>query len=489
MALKFMEKAVPHKVAKLFPSIADSVGKEKAWEEFCADLDARGLNEQIVYCMANGTPQIIDGRNRFKWAKTRKVDLEDLKTNSGRPALREVKVKNDSIAAQIAMSLNIRRRHMNPSQLAVCAHKLMDFIGEEMRDEKKKPSANGAPDRAQKPETAREKKARYESSKKRSRAAKMTGASGRSVQDVALIKKHNPALLDEIEAGNMTVKEGIRVVKREQKQLEMAKLAEKAPTAADQAQKIVVGDFIHEAKKLDQGSVNLLFGDPPYNFGKDYGEGQDGDKLAVDDYLDFTKHWLKTAAELLAPNGSLFIMVPDLWADHVGVMLRNPALALTRRGWIIWHETFGQNQSNNFNKTHRHIFYCVRDPKKCTFIEAAVMVESARQRLGDKRAAKGGKIMDDVWLDIPRLVDNAKERVPGVPTQLPLVLMERIVAVASKPGDLVVDPFCGSGTTAVACLNLGRRCITFEKNIKTAEIASTRLQAEMAKAEKAGKKK
>src|SRR5262249_42085709 len=90
----------------------------------------------------------------------------------------------------------------------------------------------------------------------------------------------------------------------------------------------------------------------------------------------------------------------------------------------------------------------------------------------DKRANPAGKNWDDVWGvtrkdgsgAIPRVCGTHKERIPGFPTQLPLALLRPIIGCASNPGDLVIDPFCGSATTAVAAVELGRSFIGIESS-------------------------
>jgi site-specific DNA-methyltransferase (adenine-specific) len=151
----------------------------------------------------------------------------------------------------------------------------------------------------------------------------------------------------------------------------------------------------------------------------------------------------------------------------------------TIRQWITWYETFGVNQANKFNRCSRPLLYCVKDPKRFVFHAGAVNRPSARQaKYRDKRADPGGKVWDDVWginPPIPRLVENDKERLPDFPTQLPLGLLRPVVGCASDPGDVVVDPFSGSGTTGAACLELGRRFLGIEKVARFAELARARL--------------
>jgi site-specific DNA-methyltransferase (adenine-specific) len=97
-------------------------------------------------------------------------------------------------------------------------------------------------------------------------------------------------------------------------------------------------------------------------------------------------------------------------------------------------------------------------------------------KYADKRAVDGGKIWDDVW-QIPRLTGHAEERVPDFPTQLPIALVEPIVLCASMPGDLVVDPFSGSGTTGAAALSNGRKYVGIERSEKFIDLSQLRLQA------------
>jgi site-specific DNA-methyltransferase (adenine-specific) len=185
--------------------------------------------------------------------------------------------------------------------------------------------------------------------------------------------------------------------------------------------------------------------------------------------------WMADCVDLLDPAGSLWVMIGDEYAADYAVLLKD--LELTIRSWVKWYETFGVNCANNFNRTSRHIFYCVKDPKDFTFNPDAVTRPSDRQtKYSDKRAAEGGKIWDDVWC-IPRLTGTCQERLPDFPTQLPLELVRAIVGCSSDPGDLVVDPFNGSGTTGVACIELGRRYIGIDSCQRFIDGSHNRLMA------------
>jgi len=223
----------------------------------------------------------------------------------------------------------------------------------------------------------------------------------------------------------------------------------------------------------EHGPARLIFTDPPYNIGIDYGTGSDADSLPNDKYLRWVDDWIGLCCDCLTDDGSLWVMIGDEYAAEYALILKRRGL--TVRSWIKWYETFGVNCSNKFNRTSRHIFYAVKDPKAFVFNPEAVTRPSDRQtKYGDARASVGGKIWDDVW-QIPRLTGTCAERIPDFPTQLPLALVEPIVLCASMPGDLVVDPFNGSGTSGVASVRNGRKYVGIEKSERFADIATERL--------------
>jgi site-specific DNA-methyltransferase (adenine-specific) len=233
------------------------------------------------------------------------------------------------------------------------------------------------------------------------------------------------------------------------------------------------GDCLEVLKTIDADSVNLVFADPPYNIGIKY--DRHDDKMSPFEFSAWCWRWLAACREVLADDGSIWVLINDEQVSMIEGSMR--ALAFTSRNWVIWYETFGVNCTTKFNRTKRHLLYMVKDPKRFTFNREAVTVPSARlAKYGDKRANLAGKVMDDVWT-IPRVCGTFRERVKGVPTQLPLELLRRIVGCSSNPGDLVVDPFCGSGTTPVVCQELGRRFIGSELSAAYIEIARKRLLA------------
>lgn len=227
----------------------------------------------------------------------------------------------------------------------------------------------------------------------------------------------------------------------------------------------------------------LIVADPPYNYGVDY-EAM-GDNLPHTEYREWTHDWLAAAQSALDPHGSMWVFVPDEWVSEIDIYCRKE-LKMTRRSWVVWYYTFGVANQKNFSRSHTHLLYFSRKKTKYTFNADAIRVPSARQLVyNDKRQAAGGKLPDntwvltretlqplfqgdaDTWLE-SRICGTFKERKKHSPNQLPEPLVERIVLGCSDPGDLVVDPFLGSGTTGVVSVrnyrdfagcDLGATCV------------------------------
>lgn len=238
---------------------------------------------------------------------------------------------------------------------------------------------------------------------------------------------------------------------------------------------IWTGDSLTLLQRLPDRCVDLVFADPPFNIGYQYDQYQD--KKSKPAYLDWTEQWLAAVTRTLKPHGSLFVAIGDEYAAEIKVRL--DALGLTMRNWIIWHYTFGVNCQRKFNRSHAHIFYYVRDPKRFTFNPDDIRVPSARMTTyADRRANPVGKLPDDTWVLRPQETDEhfqsdsdtwSVSRVCGTfrertehPCQMPEALLERILRVASNVGDLVLDPFAGSGTTLAVAKRLRRQYLGME---------------------------
>jgi site-specific DNA-methyltransferase (adenine-specific) len=302
------------------------------------------------------------------------------------------------------------------------------------------------------------------------------GTMGRAEQ----IVKHAD-LAEKVAALEMKPAEALREIRSRKRRQELDEAAAKAAAERHESDRpkwsIINGDVIQglESVRDEHGPTRLIFTDPPYNIGIDYGDGEKADRLDDDEYMTWVANWLALCWECLTDDGSAWVMIGDEYAAEYALAIKEAGFTI--RSWIKWYETFGVNCSNKFNRTSRHIFYAVKDPAAFVFNPEAVTRPSDRQtKYGDSRASAGGKIWDDVW-QIPRLTGTCSERIPDFPTQLPLALVEPIVLCASMPGDLVVDPFNGSGTTGVASVRNARKYVGIEKSEVFADMASKRITA------------
>ena len=228
--------------------------------------------------------------------------------------------------------------------------------------------------------------------------------------------------------------------------------------------------------------ARLVFADPPYNQSWIYDPNDPrADDLPDDKFLSWCREWMELLPRVLTPDGSAWILISDEYyadfrriADSVGFHYRQG---------IVWFESFGVNCSRKFNRTHRHILHLTMDDRDFVFHADAPEVRrpSDRQtKYGDRRANPAGKLWDSVWgvnPAIPRVCGTFKEAIPDSPApQLPLALLRPIIAVASDPGDLVIDPFTGNATTGVAALQLERRFLGWELREPIHRIATRRME-------------
>lgn len=453
----------PHEVCGIFPMMSP--------DEFAglkADIAEYGQREPIWLHAG----QVIDGRNRLRACVELGIDPWFRKWDDG------------ASLVEFVVSLNLHRRHLSSGQRAACGTEIEERLALEAKerqrsaggDRKSVEAKRSVPARLPEPIKVRENEAREQ-------AAKIVGSSPRYVQDAKAVKAAAPELHEKVKAGEITLPQARREVQRMEKRADLevkaAKVEASRPADAPPLWEVREGDCLDVLRGIEPGSARLVFADPPYNIGVDYGQGRAADSLPEGEFVAWSSRWIKACARLLSDDGSMWVLIGDEYADHFGILLREAGLH--RRAWIKWYESFGVNTPNNFNRCSRHLFYCVRDPRRFVFNADAVSRPSDRQaKYNDPRADPAGKTWDDVWginPPIPRLVGNASERLPDFPTQLPLDLLMAVVGCASEPDDLVVDPFNGSGTTGVASLRLGRRYIGAEKSAEFARLSSMRLRA------------
>ena len=236
-------------------------------------------------------------------------------------------------------------------------------------------------------------------------------------------------------------------------------------------------DCIAGMKEIDTGSVDLVFTDPPFNIGYSYDVYHD--KLEDNEYLRWSQTWMSEVWRILKPDGTFWLAIGDEFAAELKVSITRE-LGFTCRSWVVWYYTFGVNCTKKFTRSHVHLFHFVKAPNKFTFNEGAIRVPSARQLIyNDKRANPKGRLPDDTWIlrpqelvqefgadkdtwHISRVCGTYKERQGWHGCQMPEAILERILLVSSNEHEKVLDPFLGSGTTAVVAKKLNRQFLGFE---------------------------
>jgi len=277
-----------------------------------------------------------------------------------------------------------------------------------------------------------------------------------------------------------------------------SKSSEYSPEQGPPINQIVTGDSIEVLNALPAGWADLCFADPPFNIGYLYHNYED--KKDVEEYVNWTEQWMRAVHRALKPTGSFYLAIGDEFAADLCVLARRK-IGFHMRNWIIWHYTFGQQTKKMFAKSHTHILYFSKQTPDAgltnlTFNADEVRVKSARQLVyADHRANPKGKLPDDTWFLRPqeaapdayfeegmdtwyisRVCGTFKEREGWHGCQMPLGVLDRIIKASSNPGDIVLDPFSGSGTTAVSASILGRNYVGIDQSEEYVGYARKRLE-------------
>jgi site-specific DNA-methyltransferase (adenine-specific) len=259
-----------------------------------------------------------------------------------------------------------------------------------------------------------------------------------------------------------------------------------------------VGDsvaFLRRVKQLHpHGIFDLAFADPPYNLEKRYGNWDDA--MAEQHYLDWCNAWLDGMAETLKPGGSLLVLNLPKWAVHHAAFLNR---RLDFRHWIVWDAL--SDPRGKLMPAHYALLYYTK-PGGEPVCNVSVPGEPAQDGFvlppdapkyclrphcvkARKLAGNDAKVaLSDVWFDIHR-IKHKRDR-DAHPCQLPEKLMERIIRLTTRPGDVVFDPFCGAGTTAIAAVKLGRQFVVADVDADYARITAEKLAAMKASAAESG---
>ncbi len=254
-----------------------------------------------------------------------------------------------------------------------------------------------------------------------------------------------------------------------------------AHQASDPDTRLYVGDCRDVLANIpDKGKVDLVFADPPFNWDVPYESWSDG--MPRREYERFTYDWLDGCVEALAPHGSIWVNIPDDTAAECVIHLKRRGLTMIN--WCVWHFRFGQNRSSSFIMSKVHALYFAKDADNRIWNPNDVLELSDRASIyADPRTMakddnKGLRVPMDVWYGKywGRIQGNNKERRANHDNQLPEAYLERVILSSSNEGDLVLDPFTGSGTTAVMARHYKRRFIGTEFSQANAASAFERIQ-------------
>jgi modification methylase len=246
---------------------------------------------------------------------------------------------------------------------------------------------------------------------------------------------------------------------------------------------IIHGDCIQEMKKISDNSIDLIFADPPYYLqlpkGKRLKRADGSEIIPVDDnwdkfksyedYDNFTKNWIVECQRILKPNGTFWVIGMYHNIFRVGKIMQD--LGFWFLNDIIWIKIDALPNLNGrrFTNNHETLIWSVKDKnsKGYTF------------NYDFLKQMNGGKQMKDTdWIfGLCKGHERLKDQngIKAHPTQKPLKLIQQVLLSASNKGDLIFDPFIGTGTTAVAAKILGRNWIGIEKEKKYVDLAYKRL--------------
>ena len=263
------------------------------------------------------------------------------------------------------------------------------------------------------------------------------------------------------------------------------------PVLATKLGQLFQGDCLELLRALPDSTVDMVFADPPFNLGKEYGKGI-SDERKSDEYLRWSESWLRECVRVLEPGGSFFVFNLPRWLIPYGNVLGETGMEF--RHWIAMRMPKAFPRGKRLSPAHYGcLYYSKGEPK--TFNKVYVPIQTCRHCHreirdygGHRKAlnARGINLMDvidapsDVWVDAPDAlnkgrawtdIDDLWEDIPPVrhskyktrgANELAPLMLERLIGVATNPGDLVLDPFGGSGTTFYAAERLGRRWIGTE---------------------------
>lgn len=241
---------------------------------------------------------------------------------------------------------------------------------------------------------------------------------------------------------------------------------------------IILGDCLEIMKNIPDNSIDMAFADPPFNLNKKYNRYKDSKENK--EYINWCYMWIDEMVRIVKPTGSIFIHNIPKWLTYFAEHLNKIAFF---KHWISWDSGgmplgktllpnhYGILYYTKSNSPNDFKFYDIRSPhKRCKHCKEFLKDYGGRKN----QMHPFGVLLSDVWTDIHRI--KHKKRRDEHPCQLPITLLERIILMTTDEGDIVFDPFAGTGTTLVAAKKLGRKYIGIEIDPKYVEIAEKNIK-------------
>ncbi len=230
----------------------------------------------------------------------------------------------------------------------------------------------------------------------------------------------------------------------------------------------ILGNCIEELRKIDNNTVDLIFADPPYNIGKNFGNNKDKWKN-TEEYINWCKIWIDECFRILKDDGTFYFMTATQFMPYLDIYCSENYNVLSR---IVWaYDSSGVQAKKNYGSLYEPILMCNKNKKeKYTFNYKNILVEAktgAKRKLIDYRKKiptlyNTKKIPGNVW-DFNR-VRFKMEEYENHPAQKPEKLLERIILASSNENDIVLDPFSGTFTTSAVAIKNNRKAIGIEIN-------------------------
>lgn len=230
--------------------------------------------------------------------------------------------------------------------------------------------------------------------------------------------------------------------------------------------KIFNEDVLLGVDKIEDNSIDLILTDPPYCLGKDY--GNDSDQKSSEEYLEWTYRWIETILPKLKDSGSLYIFLSWQYSPEIFVYLKKKLKMVNE---IIWDRRVPSmgGSTRKFSSVHDNVGFFVKNKDYYFDIDSIRIpydeeTKKARTRsiFVGKKWLEMGYNPKDLW-SVARIHAQDPER-ENHPTQKPLEIIERMVRASCPKNGVVLDPFMGTGTTAIACLANNRQYVGFEIN-------------------------